>query len=34
VADAVRRLVRSNWVRTIGWSIRVVLGIIMVGRAA
>jgi hypothetical protein len=34
VADAVQRLVRSNWVRTIGWSIRVVLGIIMVGRAA
>lgn len=33
VADAVQRLVRSNWVRTIGWSLRVVLGIVMVARA-
>lgn len=34
VADAVRRLVRSNWVRTIGWSLRAVLGVIMVSRVA
>lgn len=28
--DAHRRLVRTNWVRTIGWSIRAVLAAVMV----
>lgn len=30
----VRRLVRSNWVRTIGWSARLVLAVVMLVRAA
>jgi hypothetical protein len=29
-ADVVRRLVRTNWVRTIGWSLRVVVASAMI----
>jgi hypothetical protein len=32
--EEVRRLVRTNWVRTIGWSLRVVVAVIMIVAAA
>jgi hypothetical protein len=33
-AAHVRRLVRSNWVRTIGWSARLLLAVVMLVKAA
>ena len=32
-AARARRLVRTNWVRTAGWSIRGIIGAVMVGQA-